>query len=174
MAYDAERAAKALLEWLQDDLADALDAVEGLWPSDLVTLPNPETWHQGYTLTVVELPSTSFPFLAVMVMERRPDRASSQAEWGFQERIVLLRVEYYVVASDEGVVSKICNRYAEAIIRLLQTHRVIEGFQQQDYEPEVHLTNVIRHPKAMEADLHDAADEDFIRGGAVEVRLEKG
>jgi len=171
MAYDAERIAKATLAWLEADLPGKLDAVEALWlATDPVTLPEPESWHQGHKPTAVELESVSFPLVAVMVVERNPD-PDAPSSWGFQTREVVLYIEAYVIDATEEGVDKIANRYAEAIVLMLQSGRVIESAQQVHWEPAVHLSEAMRHPVAIEADLHDAADEDFFKAVRVEVML---
>ena len=171
MAYDAERIAKATLTRLQADLPGKLDAVEALWAAtDPVTLPDPVTWHQGHKPTAVELESVSFPLVAVMVVERQPD-PDAPSSWGFQSREIVLYIEAYVVAGGEEAVDKQGNRYAEAIVSLLQEARVIENAQQVNWEPAVNLSEAMRHPVAIEADLHEPADEDFLKAVRVEVLL---
>jgi len=171
MAYDGERLARSTLLWLQSDLGSNLDTVEATWAgTDPVTLPDPVTWHKGHKPTVVELASTAFPFVCVIVVERKPEHG---AEWGFQSREIALFIEYYVVANDEETVDKIASRYAEAIIALLQSGRIVEGFQQVNWEPSVHFSEVLRHPVSTEADMMDATDEDFLKAGRVEVVFTK-
>jgi hypothetical protein len=170
MAYDAEATGNALQDVLEDGLADALDAVETAWASDPVTLADPETWFFGHKPTVLEMESSEFPFVAVVVADRIPQERPTR--WGYQEVTLTVYVDYFVVADDETTVNKYCHRYAQAICQVLQEKRIVNGYAQQDYEPQVNLSEASRHGKETEADFFDTADVDFIQGGRVTVTLE--
>jgi hypothetical protein len=174
MSYDAERVGAALKTRLEDELPDALDAVEALWAdSDPVTLPDPVTWFEGHKPTVLEMESSEFPFVAVIAAEATPQERPSR--WGYQEEMLMGFVDYFVVAADEATVNKITHRYAEAILSVLQEERFIyEGYGQQDYRPRVRLSEASRHAKTANADMFKDADVDFIQMGRVEVVLEGG
>lgn len=172
MAYDAERVGQGLLDLLEDELADALDAVEVLWSADPVTLPDSETWHFGHKPTVLELESSSFPFVSAIAIGTTPEDRPSR--WGYQEETIPVYVDYFVVADTESVVNKRAHRYAEAIVSVLQAQRVIEGYQQQDYRPGVNLSEASRHAKTEDADMFNDDDVDFIQGGRVSVVFEGG
>ncbi len=165
MAYDAERTGSALKTRLEAELGDALDAVETLWASDPVTLPEPETWFFGHKPTVLEMESAEFPFLAIVVGGRTPEERPLR--WGYQERVITIYVDYFVVADDETTVNKRAQRYGEAICQVLQEERIINGYEQQDYEPQVQISEASRHGKEKEADFFKDADVDFIQGGRV-------
>lgn len=173
MAYDAEHVGKALLARLQAALPDALDTVEAEWAgSDPVTLPDPVTWFEGHKPTVLEMESDEFPFVATVVALRTPKERPSR--WGYQERTITAFVDYFVVAGDEETVNKRTHRYAQAIVAVLQGERVLYGYQQQDYEPEVKLSEASRHAKTTSADMFIETNVDFIQAGRVTVMMEGG
>jgi len=171
MAYDSEKVGKALKAQLQAELPDTLDAVEAEWAGeDPVTLPDPVTWFEGHKPTVLELESAAFPFVAVLVPERAPQARPSR--WGYQEQDITVFVDFFVVAGDETTVNKRAHRYARAICQVLQAERLLEGYQQSDYEPQVRLSEASRHARAVNADMFDDAEVDFIQAGRVIVMLE--
>lgn len=170
MAYDAEATGNALQTLLEAELGAALDAVEASWASDPVTLPDPETWFFGHKPTVLEMESSEFPFVAVLVADRAPQERPMR--WGYQESVITAYVDYFVVADDEATVNKRTHRYAQAICQVLQAERIINGYAQQDYEPEVRLSEASRHGKEKEADFFKDAEIDFIQAGRVTVLLE--
>jgi len=173
MAYEAEWVRDALKTRLEDNFATALDTVEAEWAdTDPVTLPDVVTWFLGHKPTVLELESSAFPFVAIIIADRVPKAAPLR--WGYQERVIAAYVDYFVVAADETTVNKIAHRYAEAIISILQAENVIEGFTQMNYEAEVRLSEASRHAKYKEADMFAALDVDFIKMGRVTVPLEGG
>jgi hypothetical protein len=173
MAYDSERILKAVKALLQTNLPDELDAVEALWQAtDPVTLPEPVTWFEGHKPTVLELPSTSFPFVAVLV----PNRTSEEGQagrWGYEEVLHEAAIHYFVVAATEEIVGKIAHRYAEAIVRVLQAQKVIAQYGQRHYEPAVSLSVASRHTiGGTTGDAFDESEVDYIRMGEVATTLE--
>jgi len=173
MSYDAERVGKALKERLESELGDALDTVEAAWAGDdPVTLPDPVTWFLGHKPTVVEMESSEFPFLGVIVADTSPKGRPSR--WGYQEETLTVFVDYFVVADDETTVNKRAHRYAEAILAVLQEERYIEEYMQQDYRPRVRLSEASRHAKTENADMFSADDVDYIQMGRVEVGFDGG
>jgi len=173
MAYKAEWIRNAIKTRLEDNFAAALDTIEAEWAdTDPVTLPDVETWFLGHKPTVLELESSEFPFVAIIIADRVPK--TEPIRWGYQEQVITAYVDYFVVAADETTVNKIAHRYAEAIITILQGENVIEGFTQQNYEAEVALSEASRHAKHKEADMFAEADVDFIKMGRVTILLEGG
>lgn len=173
MAYDAEHVGKALLARLQAALPGELDTVETEWAGDdPVTLADPATWFEGHKPTVLEMASDEFPFVATIVALRTPE--ASLSRWGYQERTITAFVDYFVVADDEETVNKRTHRYAQAIVAVLQGERVMHGYQQQDYEPEVRLSEASRHARTANADMFVDTNVDFIQAGRVAVMLEGG
>lgn len=173
MAYDAERVMKGIKNLLQAELPGALDAVEALWQSeDPYALPDPATWHEGFKAYILEVPSDEFPFVSILVPNRKP--VTKQAgRWGQQDVVHEAGVHCFVVADTQENVSKLAHRYAEALTRVFQSQRVIAGHGQTNYEPEVAISEVVRHPKGgVTGDLFDAADTDYIR--VVVVTLDLG
>lgn len=174
MAYTGEELRSGVVTFLQAGIAAALDTVEaGYAASDPVTLDDIVTWHEGHNPEVLELESTAFPFMAVMVGNRIPDQSKQgRAQWKFQEFDVLVYVDCFVVADDIATVNKRVHRYAKAIVAVLQTQRYIEGHKQNNYEPEVKISEATRHPKTANSDLFNSDDVDYIQVGRVIVSFE--
>lgn len=172
MAYQGEQIGNSLATRLEAGLAAALDVVEAAWTArgDTLALPDAVTWFEGYYPTIAELPSTSFPFVAVMVQNREPQRGRIQ--WGYQDATYAVWIYYFVVAADEATVNKVCYRYAEALVSILQSERTVEGFQQVDWEPEVRVQRAVRHGTTPNADMFESSQVDFIQMGEVTVYFE--
>lgn len=171
MGYENEKVRSSLRDRLEANLPGQLDTVEAEWAAtDPLTLPDPVTWHEGHKPTVVELESSAFPFVAVLVPLRTPEDRPSR--WGYQEQELTAFVDFFVVAADEATVNKLVHRYAQAIVAELQRERVIEGYQQKDYEPEVKTSEASRHKKTANADMFKEDEVDFIQMGRVVVMLE--
>lgn len=171
MAYTVEALRSALKTILEDGLPDALDTVEAEYAAtDPVTLADVVTWHEGHNPDVLELESTSFPFMAVMIAERTPQRGGAQ--WGYQEFDALAYVDFFTVANDIATVNKKIHRYVKGIVAVLQAERYVSDYKQADFEPEVKISEASRHPKTAEADMFNADDVDYIQAGRVVVTFE--
>jgi len=166
MPFDNERVARAVLAYLQTELGDALEDVATAWAgTDPLTLPEPVTWHYGHKPEVIALPSTSFPFVAVIPTNRNPLRR--KYAWGFQDQAITVYVDWFVVAADETTADKLCSRYAEAVLAVLQQQRAFGGYDQVDYEPRVDLSEASRHPVTVDADMFESDQVDFIKLGRI-------
>jgi len=172
MPFDNEHIAKAVETLLEAELGDALDTVETEWASDPVTLPEPETWFYGHKPTVLELESADFPFLAVIPTARRPLR--SHYTWGFQDQNPVVYVDWFVVATGETTVDKLCSRYAQAVLAVVQSQRAYYGYDLVDYEPQIDLSEASRHPKTADSDMFDDAQVDFIKMGRMTLEFGGG
>lgn len=179
--YANEIAQRAVMDALFTSFGMALAEVEAMWQgagSD-VELPAPVTWFSGHNPTVLELPSTAFPFVSVIDAGRNP--TSPKAAWGYQEQVISLFVDWFVVAEDAATVNLICQRYAQALCQVLARSRVLSSelpdlaFSQEDYELAVTLSEASRHGKFtgddLGADMFNPADVDFIKGGRITVNL---
>lgn len=165
MPFDVEHVAKAVLTLLQGELGAALDAVETEWTADPLTLAEPVTWHYGHKPTVVEMESTGFPFVAVIPMGRKPVRRAYA--WGFQDQSMTIYVDWFIVATTETAADKMCSRYGQALLAVLQSQRALYGYDQVDFEPQVDLSEASRHPQTIDADMFDDAQVDFIKMGRI-------
>lgn len=164
MPFDNERIAKAVLAKLQSDLAAALDVVEAAWSaSDPISLPDVVTWYYGHKPTVLDLESTDFPFVSTIPTSRRP--LTAVYGWGYQDQAPQIYVDWFVVADDETTADKICGRYGEAILAVIQGQRAYGGYDQANYEPNIDLSESSRHPKTVDADMFNADQVDFIKMG---------
>lgn len=173
MAYNAERIVDTYTTFLQENLADALDAVEVLWADDPVTLADPVTWYKGYNPVLLEMPSTSFPFVGLLAGERRPERGENEvASWGYQEQEVTLFIDYFVVGDSHADVNRMAYRYAEAICNVLQSEKSPGGYPQWNFEPLVSLYEAIKHRKIVQATRLKADDWDYLRGGRIATIIE--
>jgi hypothetical protein len=168
--FDNERVARALLTVLESELPDALDAVEALWVTEgvPVTLPDPVEYAFGHMPTVLERASSELPVVAVISANREP---RDGAAWGYQDEGITLYVDFFIVGSDETTCNAIANRYAQALVTVLQDNRVVEGYKQADWKPAINLSEASRHPKTPYSDMGIEAEEDFIQLGRVEVTL---
>lgn len=142
--YKGEVIVKALQAILQDNLPDALDAVETEWDDpDPLALPDVVTWLLGHSPTVLERPQADFPLVACLVPIREPKEKSSQ--WGFGKSRYTLYVDCFVVAATEPDVNRLCWRFCEAIVSVTQNNEELAaGIIQQDYEPVVTLSEAMR------------------------------
>ena len=172
MGVENEALARAVKTLLESDLPSALDTVETRWAAtQAITLPDPVNVFIGHKPTVLELPSTSFPFVAVIVPNREPDKGG---EWGFQECAYNILIDYFVIAADEATVNLIVIRYAEAIVDVLQTQSIIGGRSQQNYEPLLTLSEAAtRHLiGGTTGDAFKDEDVDYIQMGRITVKVE--
>jgi len=172
MAYENELIMKAIANLIDTELVDALDDVESYWQDrdDSLALPGPINVHEGYKQTVLEMPSTDFPFISVLVPNRDPVRGEA-SRWGQEDVVVTAGLHIFVIADDETIVSKLAHRYAQALVNVFQTHPEIAGHSQRHYEPSVHVGVTERHAKSgVEGDLFDPDKTDFIR--IVEIQME--
>jgi len=174
--YDAELVAQGIKTLLEVEMEDALDAVEAVWVTngDAVTLPDVVTWHFGFKPTVLEMDSDAFPFVSVFDTGANP--TEKRADWGFQEEQFPVMIDYFVVGTTEENCAKVCSRYAQAIRAILQAERVIEGYHQVNWKPQVAISEMIRHGVTTESDLlvSAAAAVNYIQGGRVSVLMEGG
>ena len=179
MAYDNEVVLKAVKTYLQDNLETALTTVETYWRTqttpDPLILPLPVTYFEGYKPTFLEMESSEFPLVAIMAMERTPESGGTQkASWGYQEQVISCIVNFVVVSDDEEGVNKIAQRYARAVVALMQAQRNFAGYAQVDFEPAATLSPASRHARTHEASMMEPETTDFIMAGAVETVMEGG
>lgn len=170
MPFPLEHIAKAIKTRLESSLPSALSTIAAEWAAeDPLTLPDPVTWYYGHKPTVLELESVSFPFVSVVPTGRARIRTSYG--WGWQDQNPTVYVDWFVVADDETTADKLCSRYAQAVVKTLQSQRAYYGYDQVDFEPQVDLSEASRHPKTTEADLFDPAHVDFIKMGRATVEF---
>lgn len=171
MAYENEAVMRAIQTLLEDELTDALDVVEASWQAvDPVALPDPVAYHPGYKLTILELPSTSFPFVSILAPNRSPFE-SQAGRLGQEDVRIEAALHVFVIADDEATVTKLAHRYAEALVNVFQANQVIAAHAQRHWEPAVRVGVTERHAKGgTSGDLFDPESTDFIR--IVEIQLD--
>jgi len=173
VAFDNEHITKAIKALLQAGLGMALDVIEAEWQqSDPLALPEPVTWYYGHKPDVVFMPSSAFPFVATIPVSRRPLR--SHYGWGFQDQAPTVYVDWFVVAADETTADRLCSRYAQAVLAVIQSQRAYYGYDLADYEPQIDLSEASRHPKIVDADMQDDAQVDFIKMGRMTLEFGGG
>lgn len=161
MPYRGEDLQDALHDLLVADLPAALDAVEVRWAADPITLPDPVTYAKGYRTDILDLPSTSFPIVTIVSPRRDPDGPVRTKMQKVQHQVAL---QAWTVGETEAEVNKLVHRYTEGIIDVLQDNKVIGGFRQENYEPQVQITVSARHLKdGTSGDYYVEADVDYIR-----------
>jgi len=171
VSVENETLARAIKTLLDDELPAALDAVEAEWAAiQAITLSNPVTTFIGHKPTILDEPSTSFPFVAVIVPNREPLEGG---EWGFQDVAYDVLIDYFVIAADESIVNLAALRYAQALVSMLQTHSIISGYAQRNYEPPLTLSEASRHLKGgTVGDAFDTSDVDYVQMGRITIRLQ--
>jgi len=170
MRFDGERIVDALDALLQSNLPDALDTVEGRWSSDPITLPDPVTYHKGYTTALVEAASTAFPYVVTMapLME---SRQTGRPHLGSVNYTAVIQA--WVIADTEAQVKRLAYRYTEAICDVLQEQKVIGGYVQTTALPRVQLSESAKHLKrGTTGDIYNEDDLDYIRLVEIEITLE--
>ena len=164
MPFDNESVARDVKSLLETELSAALVVVAAAWAGiDAVTLPTPVTWHYGHKPEVVELESAAFPFVATIPTNRRPGR--QVYGWGFQNQSITIYVDWFIVADDETTADKLCSRYGEAVLAVIQSQRAYAGYDLIDFEPAIDLSEASRHPKTLDADMLNDDHVDFIKLG---------
>lgn len=161
--YKAEYLERAVEALLVAGIGDALDVVEAEWAAtDAVTLPEPVNWDRGYRTWMLDLPSTSYPYILTIFVNRTPGKIAGLK---MQDAEYAGAISIFVVADTEAEVAKIAHRYAQAMISILQSNQVVEGCRQRDWKPEVTiLADNATHQKAgVSGDMYNAGDVDYIR-----------
>lgn len=170
MRFDGERILDALDALLRAGMNAALDVVEGRWTSDPYTLPNPVTYHKGFTMMLVEEPSTAFPYIVTMVPQEQPSQQGVTHVGKVQYTAV---IQAWVIADTEAEVKRLVYRYAEAICDVLQSQKVIAGYVQASPLPRVQASESARHLKeGTTGDFTEADDVDYLRMVELEIALE--
>lgn len=171
MAYDGERIIKAIQTLINANVSDELDAVEVLWSEDQIALDDPVDVALGYKPTILELPSTGYPIVSIFGYQRNP-RDAQAGRIGTEDVTHDVRIEFAVVADDETTAAKISHRYAEALIRVLQSQRIFDGYAQDHHEPTVTLAAITRHSSGgTTGDMFSTTDVDYIRLGEIALSL---
>lgn len=170
MGVESETLAREIKMLFDDELPAALDTVEAEWAAiEAIVLPDPVTVFIGHKPTILEEPSTSFPFVAIIIPDREPEEGS---EWGFQKVAYDALIDYFVVAATEATVNLMALRYAQAIVNVLQAHSAIGGYAQKNHEPPLTLSEASRHlTGGTTGDAFDTGDVDYIQMGRITVRL---
>ena len=70
--YKGEKVETAVEALLQAGISSALDVVEARWTADPVTIPEPVNWDRGYRSWMLDLASTSYPYILVIGTGRSP------------------------------------------------------------------------------------------------------
>ena len=167
MAYRGEDLQDALHDLLVADLPAALNAVEVRWAADPITLSDPVTYAKGYRSDILDLPSTSFQIITILSPRRDPDGPVKTKMQKVQHQVGL---QLWVTGETEAEVNGIVHRYTEAAIDVLQDNKVIGGFKQENYEPQVQITVSARHLKeGTTGDFYVDSDVDFIRMSEITV-----
>lgn len=173
MAFQLEHIAKAVKTRLESSLPSALSTVEASWAgSDPITIPDPVTWFYGHKPTVLEMESAEFPFVSVIPVGR--DKVREVYGWGYQNQNPRVYVDWFIVADDETTADKLCSRYAEAMGKVTQMQRSYAGYDQEDFEPQIDLSEASRHPKTHDADMLEDAHVDFIKMGRMTLEFGGG
>lgn len=174
MSYQGENVERAVYNTLVEHLAAALAAVQAEWTAtDPMVLPVPVNWARGYRTWMLDLASTQYPFVLVIVPLRTPE--SSQAgRIDFQDSQYSVMISAFLVADTEAQAVSLAHRYAQALVNVLRAHRTITGFSQVNPEPLVRiLVDNQMHIKAgTMGDQSSAEDVDYLRLVEIEQTIE--
>ena len=165
MAYRGEDLERGIDTLLQANMAAALNTVEARWAATApLTLPDVVNWSRGFRPEMFELPSTSYPYVVTIAIERLPD-AGQAGRSGLQNVRYTSRISVFVVADTEDEVITIAHRYAEAIVDILQANQTVGGCSQVNHEPQVDIWPdlEVRLKEGNKGDMYDSDDVDFLR-----------
>jgi len=158
MAFENEKLARGIRTVLQANLADYLDTVEAEWASiEAITLPDPVSWMVVASSVILELYGDDFPIVVIMAPNRTP---------ADQEQIANIFVDFFVFSDDSiDTVGWMAYRYADALCRVVDAKaQTVEGWQISDQPIGVDMSEVIRHPTTMHADMQDSDDYGYLMG----------
>lgn len=165
MSYRSEDLERGIETLLQANIAAALVTVAARWVAiDAVTLPEPANWTRGYKSWILDLASTAFPYVVIMVPRRQP-QASQAGRLGMQDVVVQVVISTFVVADDENDANAIAHRYIEAMVNILQTDQIVAGHKLSGHEQETRIVaDSTQHLKAgSSGDYETATDVDYMR-----------
>jgi len=163
-SYEGETIERAAETLLQDNIGDALDAVEARWVSiDALTLAEPANWGRGYRAFMLELPSTYYPYVLTIVERFEPEGQAGRRS--AQNAAYQLVYTAWVVADTEADVVDIAHRYGEAIVDVLQDSPEIAGRMQRNQKPAVRIyaDNVVHLKAGVSGDAQSTDDVDYLR-----------
>lgn len=171
-AFNGEVIARAFESLLKDGLNDALTEVQAFWAGiediDLGSVPD-ENYIIGHKPTLINRPSSDFPMIAILVTGRFPIGSRSRS---FQRESYRISIDIFNVAADEETVNLKTFRFVEAVVKVVQSVRTIEGYSIVEQKPSVNISEAGRHMKDPEAaDMTFEDDEDFAQIGRVTVEL---
>lgn len=176
MSYQGETAERALQALLQTYLPAALDAVEARWAGITpIALPEPANWTRGYRMWMLNLPGTDYPYITTIVAQANPREQPGRLEATDESYDFLIAAFIVADAEDEAV--DVAHRYAEAIVDVLESHRVIGAepnrFRLSTDKPQVRIiADNQTHKKAGKVgDSYKAADVDYLRLAEVQGAL---
>jgi len=139
MTYDGEELERALVSLFEDGLGAALETVAARKSEDTgIELTEPVYYWRGYRGWMLDLPSTSFPILLGMALQREPTDGRFD-QGGMQEVAWAAMITIFVIGSTEQEAVTKAHRYAEAICEVLYDNPEIYGYSRVDYEPAVRI-----------------------------------
>jgi len=139
MTYDGEELERALVSLFEDGLSDALATVAARKSVDTdIELAAPVHYWRGYRGWMLDLPSTDFPILLGMALQRQPDETKPD-QGGFQAVTWAAMITVFVSGDTEEEAVTKAHRYAEAICEVLYDNPEIYGYSRREYEPAVRI-----------------------------------
>ncbi len=144
-AQSLEASEKAVEALLQAEIGAALDAVEAYWTaqSDPLALGDPVTWLRGHQPTVIERERADFPIITTWAFKQTGLTRSDQWGYGTAEHTIYLN--WFVDGDTEDEANVMGQRYAEAILAVLQAHqKPTAALTNRSYLPDIELSTVER------------------------------
>lgn len=164
MSYEGETAERAIDTLIQTEIDDALTAVEARWTGDdALTITRPVTYSRGYRAFMVDMPSSSMPYVVTIVSQAQPQGGSGRLD--VQDVHYPFSINVFCVGADESTAVTVAHRYAEALCDILEANRVISGYRQMTDIPtvEIRADSEVHLVEGYKGDIQDTDDVDYLR-----------
>ena len=171
MSYEGETVERALEALVQGGIDGELAAVEGRWTGDdALSIVRPRSYSRGYRAFMAELPSSQMPYIVTIVSQALPQGGSGRLDT--QDVHYPFTINVWCVGADEDTAVTVAHRYAEAIVDLLEAHRVVfadppqgTGYRQTTDVPQVRIyaDNEVHLVEGYKGDVHKSDDVDYLR-----------
>lgn len=164
MSYEGETAERAIDTLIQTEIDDALTAVEARWTGDdALTVTRPQKYSRGYRAFMVDLPSSSMPYVITIVSQAQPQGGAGRLD--AQDVHYPFSINVFCVGADEDEAVTVAHRYAEALCDILRANRVISGYRQTTDRPavEIYSDNEQHLIEGYKGDAQNTDDVDYLR-----------
>jgi len=164
VSYDGETAERAIQSLIESSIDAALTVVEARWAgSKALSITRPVTYSRGYRTFMVDLPSSSMPYVVTIVAQAQPQGGAGRLD--AQDVHYPFSVNVWCVGGTEDEAVTVAHRYAEALCDILGANRVISGYRQATDKPQVEIysDNEQHLIEGYKGDAQNSDDVDFLR-----------